>query len=55
MSWIEMFSKLSGAGIIMVVGILTAGAVTITWMLIRHRERMAKIEHGIDPNRPPDK
>jgi len=39
------------AGILMcVVAIIVGGLVRIAKMLIVHRERMAKIAHGIDPD-----
>lgn len=33
-----------------IAAIVTAGVVAITRMVIAHRERMAKIEQGIDPD-----
>jgi hypothetical protein len=36
------------------VAIVVVGIVAIVRILIRHRERMAKIEHGIDPDAPSD-
>ena len=36
-----------------IVAILTAGAVTIARMVIKHRERMAMIELGMHPDYPP--
>lgn len=36
-----------------IVAILTAGAVTIARMVIKHRERMALIEMGMHPDYPP--
>jgi hypothetical protein len=32
------------------LGVVGGVAVAITKAIIRHRERMAKIEHGIDPD-----
>lgn len=35
-----------------VVGGLVGGAVAITAMIIKHRERLARIEHGLEPDSP---
>jgi hypothetical protein len=35
-----------------IVAIIVGGAVAITKIVIKHRERMAKIEHGVDPDSP---
>jgi hypothetical protein len=37
-----------------IVAILVGGLTTITKQLIRHRERMAMIEQGMNPDRPAD-
>ena len=36
-----------------VLSILVGGAITITKMVLRHQERIAKIERGIDPDAAP--
>jgi hypothetical protein len=35
------------------VAIVAAAAVIITVVIVRHRERMARIERGIDPDEKP--
>jgi hypothetical protein len=35
------------------LGILVGGVVKVVKMVIVHRERMAKIAHGMDPDYPP--
>jgi hypothetical protein len=39
--------------LIPITAIIGGIAYKITTAIIAHRERMAKIEHGIDPNEPP--
>jgi hypothetical protein len=39
--------------LIPISAILVGGAVAITKLLIRHRERLAMIEHGMHPDQPP--
>jgi hypothetical protein len=42
-----------GPLLIPICAILVGGAIAVTAMLIRHQERIAKIERGIDPDAPP--
>jgi hypothetical protein len=42
-----------GPLLIPISAILVGGAIAVTAMLIRHQERIAKIERGIDPDAPP--
>jgi hypothetical protein len=39
-----------GGLLVPIVAILVGGAIAITAMVIRHNERIAKIERGIDPD-----
>ena len=39
-----------GGLLVPIVAILVGGAISITAMVIRHQERIAKIERGIDPD-----
>ena len=39
--------------LIPIVAIIMVGLVAITKLVLRHRERIAKIEMGIDPDAPP--
>jgi hypothetical protein len=41
-----------GPLLIPICAILVGGAIAITAMVIRHHERIAKIERGIDPDAP---
>ena len=42
-----------GPLLIPICAILVGGAIAITAMVIRHNERIAKIERGIDPDASP--
>jgi len=46
-----MGSILSLGGLLVpLVAIVVGGAIAITIMILRHQERIAKIERGIDPD-----
>jgi hypothetical protein len=48
-----MESILSLGGLLVpIVAIIVGGAVAVTTMILRHQERVAKIERGIDPDAP---
>ena len=42
-----------GGLLVPIVAILVGGAIAITAMILRHQERLAKIERGIDPDASP--
>jgi hypothetical protein len=42
-----------GGLLVPIVAIIVGGAIAITTMILRHNERIAKIERGIDPDAPP--
>ena len=42
-----------GGLLVPISAIIVGGAIAITAMIIRHHERIAKIERGIDPDAPP--
>jgi len=42
-----------GGLLVPICAILVGGAIAITAMIIRHNERIAKIERGIDPDASP--
>ena len=42
-----------GGLLVPIVAIIVGGAVAITTMILRHQERIAKIERGMDPDAPP--
>jgi hypothetical protein len=42
-----------GGLLVPISAILVGGAIAITAMIIRHNERIAKIERGIDPDASP--
>ena len=50
----EVIDRILGLGpfLIPIVAILVGGAIAIIAMVHRHQERIAKIERGIDPDRP---
>jgi hypothetical protein len=48
-----MESILSLGGLLVpIVAIIVGGAVAVTTMILRHQERIAKIERGMDPDAP---
>jgi hypothetical protein len=36
-----------------IVAVIVGGAIAITTLILKHQERIAKIERGIDPDAPP--
>ena len=48
MEWIASL----GPFLIPIVALIIGGAIAITSMVLRHQERIAKIERGIDPDAP---
>ncbi len=49
MRLIDAITSLGGL-LVPISAILVGGAIAIAAMVIRHQERMAKIERGIDPD-----
>ena len=41
-----------GPYVVPVVAIIVGGAIAIVTMILKHQERIAKIERGIDPDAP---
>jgi hypothetical protein len=41
-----------GPILVPIVAIIVGGAVAVVVLILRHNERIAKIEHGIDPDSP---
>jgi hypothetical protein len=41
-----------GGLLVPIVALLVGGAIAITAMILKHQERIAKIERGIDPDVP---
>jgi hypothetical protein len=41
-----------GGLLVPIVGIIVGGAIAITAMILKHQERIAKIQRGIDPDVP---
>jgi hypothetical protein len=39
-----------GGLLVPIIAILVGGAIAITTMILKHQERIAKIERGIDPD-----
>jgi hypothetical protein len=44
-----------GGLLVPIIALLVGGAIAITTMILRHQERIAKIERGIDPDAPPQR
>ena len=42
-----------GGLLVPIVAIIVGGAISITVLVLKHQERIAKIERGIDPDAPP--
>jgi hypothetical protein len=42
-----------GGLLVPIVALIVGGAIAITQMVLKHQERLAKIERGIDPDAPP--
>ena len=49
MRLVDAITSLGGL-LVPIVAILVGGAIAIAAMIIRHQERIAKIERGIDPD-----
>ncbi len=49
MEWIASL----GPFLIPIVAVVVGGAIAITAMVLKHQERIAKIERGMDPDAPP--
>jgi hypothetical protein len=41
-----------GGLLVPIVAIIVGGAIAVTTMILKHQERIAKIERGIDPDGP---
>jgi hypothetical protein len=41
-----------GPMLVPIVGIIVGGAIAVVVLILRHNERIAKIERGIDPDSP---
>jgi hypothetical protein len=41
-----------GGLLVPIVAIIVGGAIAITTLILKHQERIAKIERGIDPDGP---
>jgi hypothetical protein len=44
-----------GGLLVPIVALLVGGAIAITAMILKHQERIAKIERGLDPDGPPQR
>jgi hypothetical protein len=52
MDWRQVMTPEILSLVIPIAAILVGGAIAITSMLIKHRERIAMIEHGMNPDAP---
>jgi hypothetical protein len=50
----EVLERFFGLGVFLVpiTAIIVGGVIAITTMILKHQERIAKIERGIDPDGP---
>jgi len=53
MSWQRIFQPEVLIFMIPIVAVVVGGIVAIVKLMIRHRERMIMIEHGLHPDYPP--
>jgi hypothetical protein len=51
MPWERLLQEEVLVFLVPITAILVGGAIVITKLIIRHRERIAMIEHGMDPDR----
>ena len=49
MRFVDSIISLGGL-LVPIVAIIVGGAIAITTMILKHKERIAKIERGIDPD-----
>jgi hypothetical protein len=49
MRLVDSITSLGGL-LVPIIALLVGGAIAITTMILRHQERIAKIERGIDPD-----
>jgi hypothetical protein len=42
-----------GGLLVPIVAVIVGGVIAITTLVLKHQERIAKIERGIDPDAPP--
>ncbi len=49
---IDAITSLGGL-LVPIVALIVGGAIAITAMILKHQERIAKIERGMDPDAPP--
>jgi len=52
MRLVDSITSLGGL-LVPIIALLVGGAIAITTMILRHQERIAKIERGMDPDAPP--
>jgi len=41
-----------GGLLVPIIALIVGGAIAVTAMILRHQERIAKIERGMDPDAP---
>jgi len=41
-----------GGLLVPIIALIVGGAIAVTAMILKHQERLAKIERGIDPDGP---
>jgi hypothetical protein len=54
---VHMMQSILGLGmwLVPIVAIIVGGAISITTLILKHQERIAKIERGIDPDAGPQR
>ena len=53
-TWVNMMESILSLGglLVPIVAIIVGGAIAIVTLILKHQERIAKIERGIDPDAP---
>lgn len=54
MDWSRLLQPSIFVFLVPIAAILVGGVIAVTKLIIRHRERIAMIEHGMHPDQPPD-
>jgi hypothetical protein len=51
----RLVDTIAGLGglLVPIIALVVGGAIAITAMILKHQERIAKIERGMDPDAPP--
>ena len=54
MDWSRLLQPSIFVFLVPIAAILVGGVIAVTKLIIRHRERIAMVEHGMHPDHPPE-